>query len=248
MEHAHIITAQNVALDHEVAGIGPRILAFLLDRVVLFAWIFGFTMITEDLDWPSGAQDVVTTLLVIFPFLFYHLVSELTMNGQSIGKRALRIKVVRMDGRRPGLGNYLLRWVLRPIDSLMGIGLVVVLVNGRGQRIGDLAAGTTVISLKRRVTLADTLMTTVDASHQVRFPDAIRLSDAQAALIKEVIDTTRRGGGGAVLGETAGKVRTLLGTDGAGLDHLRFLETVLADYVHLTGLQGEGTGHFKGQR
>jgi len=123
-----------------------------------------------------------------------------------------------------------------------------VLINGKGQRLGDLAAGTTVITLKQRTQLKDTLMTTVQEAHQVRFPEAVRLTDAQATLIKEVLNNTRTDNRWVLMDEMAERVRKAIGVTGGDLKPMEFLRAVLEDYVHITGQQGEGTGHFKGQR
>jgi hypothetical protein len=170
--------------------------------------------------------------------MFYHLICEITMDGQSIGKRAKKIKVASVDGGQPRLGQYLLRWVLRPIDGFYYLGLVVVLINGKGQRLGDLAAGTTVVSLKPRMRLQDTLMTEVKAEHIVRFPEAVRLNDAQAAMIKEVLNNTQVKDRWTLVEEMATKVRTVIGNPGDGMKAMDFLRAVLQDYVYLTGRQG----------
>ena len=134
------------------------------------------------------------------------------------------------------------------VEQEEGLGLVVVLINGKGQRLGDLAGGTTVVSLKQRTKLAETLLTEVRAEHQVRFPEVTRLTDAQAALVKEVLTSTKQANRWALMEEMAVKVREVMGIRGDGMKAMDFLQTVLRDYVHLTGQQGEGTGHFKGAR
>lgn len=243
-----IETAQNVLLHHEVASLGDRILAWIIDRLVLIAWIIVWVLLMAALKPSDDAMLVVVLVVVFLPFSFYHLACELLMDGQSIGKAAMKVKVARKDGGQPGLGAYLLRWLLRPVDQLYGLGLVVVLINGKGQRLGDLAAGTTVITLKQRTRLQDTLMTRVAEEHQVRFPSVVRLSDAQAQLIKEVLTSTLPANRWALMEEMAAKVRAAIGVSGDGMKAMEFLRAVLEDYVHLTGQQGEGTGHFKGER
>ncbi|MCB0785094.1 MAG: RDD family protein, partial [Flavobacteriales bacterium] len=130
MEHVRIETAQNVVVDHEVAPLGDRIVAYLLDTLVLVAWVILMFMLMAMIEPDDdGVLFLVMMAMIIFPFLFYHLVMELSLNGQSIGKRVRKIKVSRMAGGRPSFGQYLLRWVLRHIDSFYYIGLVVILIN-----------------------------------------------------------------------------------------------------------------------
>lgn len=240
MQHIGIETAQNVVVEHEVASIGDRIVAYILDALVLAGWVllwFFLMGVLSGRGGPGTGWVIFMVLIVGMPYLFYHLVCEVTMDGQSIGKRARKIKVARLDGGQPGFGQYLLRWILRPIDGFYWLGLVVILINGRGQRLGDLAAGTTVVTLKQRLRLQDTLMTAVPADHRVTFPEVMRLNDAQAAMIREVLNTTKVKDRVRIIEEMAAKVRRAIGNEGSGLGSKEFLEIVLRDYVHLTGQQ-----------
>lgn len=236
-----IETAQNVVVDHEVAGVGARILAYLIDMALIIAWIVVWMVLSFgvlDLGGSGGDTVFIVLLCIAFlPLLFYFLLSHILMDGQTLGKRAQKIRVVRMDGLEPSVGQYILRWLLRPIDGFYYIGLIVILVNGKGQRIGDLVAGTTVITLRPRVRLNETLQVTPEPAHAVRFPGALRLSDAQARLVKEVLEKTGPEGE-VILRETAAKVRQVIGDAGAGMEDRAFLLAVLRDHVHLTAQQG----------
>lgn len=250
MSSIGIETAQNVFIQHEVASIGERLVAYLIDGLVKAAWIVFWLMLFFILEPQRWGETAIVTywVVVTLPMLFYSLACELLMDGKSVGKSLMRMKVARLDGGQPTLGQYLLRWLTRPLDNLYGLGLVVLLINGKGQRIGDLAAGTTVISLKQRTRLNDTLLADAGEGHQVRFPEAVRLTDAQAALVKEVLSSKRIANRWAMVDEMAAKVRAAIGVSGDGLTNADFLATVLRDYVHLTGQQGAGSGHFRGER
>jgi uncharacterized RDD family membrane protein YckC len=242
MDHIGIETAQNVMLSHETASVGDRVIAYILDTLVQVAWLIVWMMIIFAAGL-GGAGVFVFVLLVIalFPYVFYHLVCELAMDGQSIGKRVRKIKVARMDGGQPTVGQYLLRWILRIIDNLYGLGLLVLLVNGKGQRIGDLAAGTTVISLKPRVRHDQTLLATLPPDHIVRYPQAVHLSDAQAAMIKEVLDNRVLDTHAQLVMDMSRKVQSVLGIDPGELLPQRFLETVLRDHIKLSSGQAVAT-------
>jgi uncharacterized RDD family membrane protein YckC len=242
MQQVGIETAQNVVLDHEVASIGDRIVAYLIDALIIWGWVmfmfFMFAISASSVLRGAGTGFIILFLVVtFFPYAFYHLICELTMDGQSLGKRARSIKVARIDGGQPTLGQYLLRWILRFVDEFYWIGMVVILINGRGQRLGDLAAGTTVVSLKPRVRLKDTVMAEVAATHQVRFPGAVRMTDRQAAMIREVLNSTSVANRWTVMEELATKVRRVVGDEGAGMKAQQFLEVVLKDFVYITGGQ-----------
>lgn len=250
MSKVGIETAQNVVILHEVASVGDRMVAYLIDGLVKAAWIVFWLMlffILEPKQW--GETGIITFwVLVWLPTLFYGLACELLMDGKSIGKIVMKIKVARIDGAQPALGQYLLRWLTRPLDNFYGLGLVVLLINGKGQRIGDLAAGTTVVSLKQRTRLDDTLLAATGEVHQVRFPEAVRLTDAQAALVKEVLSSKRIANRMAMVDEMAAKVRAAIGVSADGMSNADFLAAVLRDFVHLTGQQGAGSGHYRGER
>ena len=248
MSTVQIETAQNVVLHHEVASVGDRVVAWIIDRLVLVAWFVVCFLLMAVVKPNDDLFMVIMIVSIALPYMFYHLVCELLMDGKSIGKAVQKVKVARVDGGQPRLGQYLLRWLLRPIDQFYGLGLVVVLINGKGQRLGDLAAGTTVITLKQRVRLQDTMLISVKEDHPVRFPEAIRLTDAQATMIKEVLGNTKVANRWALVEEMADKVRKAIGNNGDGLKPMEFLRAVLQDYVYLTGQQGEGTGHYKGER
>ncbi|HQV51278.1 MAG: RDD family protein [Flavobacteriales bacterium] len=240
MQTIDIETAQNVVVQHEVASVGDRAVAYLLDSLVLVAWVLLCLFVGSFIElWKVGgsATGILAIVFVLLPFLFYHLVCELTMDGQSIGKRARKIRVARVDGGQPTLGQYLIRWILRAIDGFYWIGFVVILINGKGQRLGDIAAGTTVVTLKRRLSLQDTLITRVEEGHVVRIPEAVRLNDAQARMIREVLNAKMANSKVRVVEEMADKVRKVIGNEGVGIGSKVFLETVLRDYVFLTGQQ-----------
>lgn len=230
MEGIRIDTAQNVVLHYELASFGDRMVAFLVDLLVLVAWWIVVAFIVSLADINSGG---VFAVLVFVPFFFYHLFCELLMNGQSVGKRTAKVRVVRLDGRQATIGQYMLRWLLRPVDSLYFIGVIVILLNGKGQRLGDIVAGTTLVSVKARRSLAETLVVTAPENHVVRYTNAHLLSDAQAQLMKDVLSRSAGPNGQSVIAELAAKVRQVIGADGQEADR-DFLKSVLRDHTWLT--------------
>lgn len=234
MDAIRIDTAQNVGVDYEVASLGDRGLAWLFDVLILFAWMLMWIFLDQFFDFrlPEWVQVIVFSVVL----LLYDIVSEVSMNGQSIGKRARKIKVARLDGGRATLGQYIMRQVLRPIDWFFFTfpGALVILINGKGQRLGDLAAGTCVVSMRKRTSLDDTLLVEVEQAHVPLYPEAVRLSDAQAQLIKEVLYRNRGDNRSHIILQAAEKVQLILNvrTDQKPQD---FLIRVLKDYVALTG-------------
>ena len=236
METIRIDTPQNVAIEYNVATIVARGFAAVLDWTVMAGYS---VLVWVVLGWVGidlwDLPDWVRILIIGIPWTFYNLLFEIFMDGKSIGKRALNLKVARLDGGQPSLGDYLMRWVLRPFDSSppLFLGAMVILFNGKGQRLGDIAAGTCVISLKQRVRLSDTLLVDIPEDHKPTYTEVTRMSDRHARLLKRVLrnTSTRRR---RLVDRMADRVkRELQLTTEQPAEEL--LKTVLLDYVYLTG-------------
>jgi uncharacterized RDD family membrane protein YckC len=161
-----IETADHFELRFRIAGIGSRFLAFLIDRtiqvgvvVALFLLMFlilitesGFELFGERLARlvkPLG-QWVVALLIIAegVVSIGYFLLFEYLWNGSTPGKRVVKIRVIRNDGRPISFVDSALRNVLRFVDLIGGVypvGLVAMFVDSRNRRLGDLAAGTLVV-------------------------------------------------------------------------------------------------------
>ncbi|AKD53593.1 RDD family protein [Spirosoma radiotolerans] len=225
-----IRTSQNVSVAYEPASVGDRILAAMLDYLVIFGWTLLVFGIPARLNLTPGTFYVVVSL---FPIVVYDLLSEWFLNGRSVGKIAMGIRVVMLDGSQPGLGAYLLRWLLRIIESVAFLGgvvpIITVAANGKGQRLGDIAAGTTVVKLKPAVSLDDVLIRPLPENYVLQFPDVRLLSDRDVGIIRQ----TLRQGDGWVIGRTADKIKQVTGVQ-SDLPDRAFLETVISDYQFIT--------------
>jgi len=230
-----IQTTQNVEIDFEVAGLGDRVLAALLDYFLLFCYLVAVQLAAAEV----GSQALTTLLLL--PYFFYFLVCEIFFNGQSIGKKVRRLKVARLDGVQPTLGNYVLRWLLRFIDIDLTLGmaaLLTVFISGKGQRLGDLAAGTTVIKAKPRLSLRDTLFARLDDDYTPTFHQVETLEDSDIVTAKDVLNTLaieRKSHTTYLLGtkmKTALEQKMGLQSD---LPPVAFLRTVIKDYNYVKG-------------
>src|SRR5690606_6486216 len=141
-----------------------------------------------------GTGSVAVTITLLTPPFFYHLLCEIFMNGQSIGKRQMKIRVVKLDGSSPGIGSYLLRWILRPIDISLfsgGIAILSIAITRHNQRLGDLAAGTTVVKTDVR---QDFPVFAVEENYTPSFPEVVSLSDADIEVIQRVLKVYRDSG------------------------------------------------------
>ena len=201
METIGIQTTQNVEINYEIASIGDRALAALIDYLIIIAYIFSISILLQVLNLldplDSSRGDSLFVIVVVLAYavvLFYDLICELSMNGQSFGKKAMKIKVVKLDGTEPSFGAYFLRWVLRIVDSSLftpAVAVFVLLINGKGQRIGDIAAGTTVVKLADRVKLSDTIFEAVEQEHVITYNEVSKLNESDIETIKEVLKTVK---------------------------------------------------------
>ena len=163
-----INTSQNVNINFNTASIGERILAFVIDILIKGAYVFtlfwflfrvfNFGSYMDGLDnWSQMAVYIILTI----PIHIYTLVSESLMEGQTFGKKLVKIKVVKIDGFQASFGDYLMRWFFRLIDVYSNsgvVGLISMIVSKNNQRLGDMASGTAVISLKNRVNISHTIL------------------------------------------------------------------------------------------
>jgi uncharacterized RDD family membrane protein YckC len=235
MQAIRIQTAQNVFIEYQPASVGDRIVATLIDGVV--AWVF-VTILQVSISQLSVDMGITFQLLLSLPYVFYHFLSEVFMDGQSIGKKAMNIKVVKLDGSQPSLGSYLLRWLLRLVDVSLSLGVVAmatISAGQKGQRLGDIAAGTAVVSMRQRQTLRDTALPATEETYTPLYPEAARLSDRDVAIIKEALQAYHKGEeqDSWLIQSLAEKVQGLLGTR-TGQTYVEFLRTVLKDHAHLT--------------
>ncbi|UYZ59298.1 RDD family protein [Hymenobacter latericus] len=242
MAQLRIPTTQNVTLEYETASIGERIAATLLDGVVQAGWvILWLTLLFGVFDVETSRNEVlvgvVVIAVVVLPLFVYHLVSEALWQGQSIGKRIMKVRVISLNGTPARFTQYLLRWVLRIVDVSMFYGIVAIaciLGSGRGQRLGDMAAGTAVVRLNRRQTTADNSLfgSDYDSNYRVTFPQVASLADHDVRLIQELVTQSEKRGAYHILDDVAQRVRTLTGIETTMPNH-EFLLVVLRDYGYL---------------
>ncbi len=148
-------TPERAVLSLEVAGLGARALAFLVDLLVLFlAWVTALLVYSISGDLLRRVQQLsfaaqVAAVAVFFALGWgYDVAFETRWRGQTPGKRLLGIHVVRADGSPAGLVESLLRNVARAVETplLYAPGVLLVALTPRRQRLGDLLAGTLVVN------------------------------------------------------------------------------------------------------
>jgi uncharacterized RDD family membrane protein YckC len=235
MQNIRIQTTQNVVIEYQPASVGDRIIATLLDNIILGAYSYSVIIIVFKLNWNFSTAGWI---FLFIPVTFYHLLCEIFMDGQTLCKRLMKIKVVKLDGTQPTVGSYLLRWLLRTIDitfSFGAIAVVTIAAGGKGQRLGDMAAGTTVVSLRRRVGLEDTRLPVLEEDYSPVYPQAALLSDRDIGIIKEALHIYANSSSPDpfLIEVLTKKVKELLGVE-VPVSPLTFLRTVLRDHTYLT--------------
>ncbi|MDX1604258.1 MAG: RDD family protein [Salinimicrobium sediminis] len=235
MDNFQIETAQNISITQNVAGVGERILAYLIDLVIMIIYVVFSLLMLAGLDVP-GDQEWLFVTVIFLPLLLYFLLWETLWNGRSPGKAALDLRVVKLDGSKPAFSNYLVRWLLRIVDISItsgSVAVVTILLTGRGQRLGDLAAGTTVISEKSRVGLDRTVLVNVPEDYKPQYPQVTMLSDLDVQEIKEIYRESLENSNYRVIAKLSSKVSDLLQVTPEEKP-VQFLKTVIKDYSYYT--------------
>jgi uncharacterized RDD family membrane protein YckC len=239
MDAIIITTTQNVDLEYDAAGVGYRILATLLDGVFIVVYALLMLLMFTQFGYNyfySSHHYLATTLVIIcgLPVLMYHFLSETFMNGQSFGKKIIGIKVVKLDGTQPGISSYVLRSILRIIDLQLFsglIGLITIVISDNSQRLGDMAAGTTVIKLGPKTTLRDTILYRQVDNYKIVFEQVALLSDKDMAIVKEILEHSITNNKKENLALLSQKVKAKMGVT-SELNDETFLKTILLDYSH----------------
>lgn len=237
MDNFQIETAQNVNIFQNVAGIGERILAFMIDLVIQIAYGIAVLLLFNSLDMLDNDDHLYLIIMTVgIPIFIYHLVFESLWNGQSIGKRILKIRVVKMDGSQPEFSNYLLRWLLRLIDiNLFSgvVGTVTILLNGKGQRLGDLAAGTTVITERKKQDFSRLLQMDFEEDYTPTYPQVTVFTDREMQLIKDNYTWAKNTGNHHIILKLYHKITEVMevSVEDKPID---FIDTVIKDYIYYT--------------
>jgi uncharacterized RDD family membrane protein YckC len=257
METVEINTAFNVGLNFEYAIFHKRALAYAIDLATLIIYLFfmkfflytGLNLNTEN----NQGLDIV---LISIPMLLYSLISEVLMNGQTIGKKILKIRVISLEGGEPTLGQFILRWITKFFEWPFLFGyiavsyenivsyvfitclcaipvIVLVLATRKKQRLGDLAAGTTVVETKTELSLNDTIFINVaNENYKPTFPEVMKLSDNDINTINTILSQTRKSMNYELCQRVEYKVKDVLEIK-TNLYGVAFLKKLMEDYNYL---------------
>lgn len=244
MTQISINTTQNVNIVFTAASVGDRILANIVDWlikiayfVVLFFMIFRWTGLLDAInkmdDWSGGA----IIMIFMLPVAFYTLIFESWLEGQTWGKRLMKIKVVKIDGYQASFPEYLIRWFFRLVDLMIFNGLIAVIsvsTSSRSQRLGDMAAGTSVITLKNKINISHTILEEIGTEYVPIYPLVIKLSDNDVRIIKETFNNAIARNDYDTVRKLVDKVEKVTGIRNQSGNHHDFIRTVIKDYNFYT--------------
>ena len=243
MTQLSINTTQNVNINFTAASVGDRIFAQLLDILVMIAYavVVGVLLDITGLSTTIEAMDTWSVMgaygIIYSPIMFYTIVQESLWEGQTIGKRIMKTKVIKLDGYQAGFGDYLIRWLFRLVEILIGYGiiaLIAVIASKKSQRLGDMAVGTAVITLKNKVNINHTIIQDINSDYVPTYPLVIKLSDNDVRIIKETFETAITTRDFATIIKLREKVLSVTGIKNQSGNDQDFIRTLLKDYNYYT--------------
>lgn len=243
MTQLSINTTQNVNINFIAASVGDRILAQLLDLLVKIAYgvfvffvvqIFGLENLFQNLDQWS----IIAIISIIgLPVMFYSIVQESLWEGQTIGKKIMKLKVIKLDGYQASFGDYLIRWLFRLVEISIGygvIGLIAIVSSKKNQRLGDMAAGTAIITLKNNININHTIIQDINADYVPTYPLVIKLSDNDVRIVKETFEAAIIQRDYVTIVKLREKIVNVTGIKNQSGTDSDFIRTLLKDYNYYT--------------
>lgn len=242
METVKITTSQNIEIDYAVATLSDRIKGRMIDYLV-FLGLYTVCAMVFFGDGEADAGDNKGFIVIIVVWLslcvFYDLATEVFFNGQSIGKRVAKIKVVSLNGARPTVGQYLLRWLFRILDfgiSFGSLAMVMVAWTDKKQRLGDIVAGTAVVQTQPMQQFGKLFFDTPEEDYVVTYTQASQLTDKDIHLVYDVIRNFNYTRNSNLVYKLALRIKAHLGVIyPREINEYQFLELIVSDYTHLTG-------------
>ena len=234
-ESISILTTQNVVIEYPLASLSDRYSGAIIDNIIIFTTVIATALLLSALDINYDDRGWIFFAFAVIPASLYTLLAEILMDGQTIGKSIMQLKVVRLDGSRVGVVHYLIRWIFRLLDislTLGGAAVLSIIIGGKGQRIGDIAAGTTVVSAKQEnQTFNPNWLAnfTKPQNHQITYPQVHLLTDEDINKIRTVYDAAMKHTNYKLLDELAERLVELLKIDNPIQPASSFIETILQD-------------------
>lgn len=232
MAESGFVTGQYVRIQPSVASVGDRMIAQIIDWVLLVAYIMMMGWLIDTL---KIMNEWISIILLLFVPLFYTLVMEILNHGQTVGKMVMKMQVTKQDGTSPTIGTYVMRWLLYLVDgpatSFMGV--VCMMVTHNNQRLGDLAAGTVVIKQQnyRKIQISLDEYEYLSKNYIPNYPQAADLSLEQIDIITRTLRTSSAELT-TKMQALAQKVQEKLNITRKEKDDAAFLKRIVRDYQY----------------
>lgn len=228
-----INTVQNVAIRNDLAGVGYRIISYFIDILVIMTGYAAIMILVAILGMRVGLIAMIFYGIVA---AFYSLICEVLLNGQSIGKKIMKLRVVKTDNSKVTFLNYLMRWLFRLVDISItsgGCAVLCIASTEKSQRLGDILAKTTVIRINANTSLDNTMYMNLPENYTPTYPSNFHnLSDSDISIVRDVLNRrkkTFRESDNAIIKKTREAIEKKLGVESKDSD-IRVLYNVLKDY------------------
>lgn len=259
-------TTFNIDVEFEIPEFYRRLLALVIDVLIEFFYYKIIVEVMTGIDRENNFSDFTLTtmgMVLVLPIFLYHLVLEITMNGQSVGKKIMAIKVVNENGGKASISQFIIRWLLRVSDVwivflvlLLASGswigrnietsiivlatiafliadIVLVVSSKKGQRLGDILAHTILIRTNTKASIEETVFQEVADTYNPQFPQIMQLSDRDINAIKSILETARKKGDFNMAATASEKIKAHLNID-SSMSPFDFLDILLKDYNYLS--------------
>lgn len=250
MKKVDIITSHNISIDYEAASVMNRGIAKFLDLIIMTIYFFIAIWILTSVFWSSvnfwtgQIDEIFFIMLVIFqlPVIFYSIICEYLMKGQTIGKLAMGIRVVKINGENATINDYAMRWAFNLIDFWFSAGAIAALfisTTEKGQRLGDILGQTAVIrnNPDQIYSIKDILNIKDRSKHEPTYLGVSKFTDEDMILIKNAITRVKKYPNEPhkqLIRDLATKAAEELKLPEVPQKKLTFLKTLLQDYIVLT--------------
>src|SRR4029078_9138053 len=241
-----IPTSFNIDVEFEIPEFYRRLISLLIDMVIQFCYMRIAFEIFKSIANSSGVMDGNTgynleaiAVILFLPLFIYHVVLEITMNGQSIGKKIMGLRVVNENGGKASISQFLIRWLLRVSDVwivgiifviasapdfremertflILGVlgflitDIVLVVSSRKGQRVCDVLARAILIRTSRKASIEETVFREVSDAYTPVFPQIMQLSDRDINAIKNILETARKKGDYEMAAAASDKIKNHL--------------------------------------
>jgi uncharacterized RDD family membrane protein YckC len=263
-------TTFNIDVEFEIPEFYRRMVALIIDYVIIIIYLRIAAAIFSSLVkgsniWDTDTQHNLWAVFMLFlyaPPFIYFILMEITMNGQSVGKKIMGMRIVNENGGRASISQFFIRWLLRDIwflllflagvsmtsedrDRVGGIiillmalayfitEIVLVVSSQKGQRIGDILAHTILIKTNAKASIEETVFQEVADTYTPSFPQIMQLSDRDINAIKSILETARKKGDDNMAYAASDKIKSHLKIN-TNMPPFQFLDLLLKDYNYLS--------------